>query len=723
MSVSSTMDPGFRTIFENSGLVMLLVEPGCGRIVEANPAALTYYGYPPEQLIGTSMSQINTLDWEETARERMRSPYPGRNCFTFRHRLASGEERDVEVFFSPINSNRGPLVFSVVQDVTKVRQRQEEPRTSEAIYRSVFHTSLDAVSIARISDGMFIDVNQSFVDALGYRREEVIGRTSLELNLWVSIESQDLFAKSNSETIPRRNVEVKLRKRNGEIFWGLASISEVEIDGVPYLVSVLKDISDVKQAEERIRRLAYFDTLTGLPNHRMLVDRLEQSMSSAASDRKQALLLVDLENLRMLNETLGHKVGDLLIKEVGKRLTACIRETDVAARTGGGEFAVLVEGLSARREEAAAQVQAIARKIQAAVAAPCMLAAHECRAISNIGIAVFGSRFKKPTSVLQRAQIALSQAKRAGRNKMSFYSSAMQAVVVGRAAIEEELRLAIKTDQLVLFYQPQVSASQLIGAEALVRWNHPKRGLLSPGEFIPLAEETGLIVPLGEWVLNKAFKQIATWARRAGPGRFAVSVNISVHQFQHPDFVEQVLAALDRTNANPEDIKLELTETILMDNVKDVVTKMSLLRSHGLRFSMDDFGTGYSSLSYAKNLPLDELKIDRSFVKDILADASSKAIARTIITLGRDMGLAVIAEGVETEEQRDFLSHLGCDSFQGFLIGRPVALDSFEQSWLPPDGDFNKAPTIVNSRFSVSREGHSRRFNGKKGGGPKAAAV
>ena len=682
MSMSSTMDPGFRAIFENSGSVMLLVEPGCGRIVEANRAALSYYGYPREQLIGASINQINTLDWEDTARERKESAYPARNNFAFRHRLASGEERDVEVFFSPIESNRGPLVFSIVHDVTGPKQAQEELRTREALYRSVFQTSLDAVSISRVSDGMYVDVNQAFVDALGYQREEVIGRTSLELNLWVSCEARDQFAKSMGDKSPRRNVELKLRKRHGEIFWGRASISEVEIDGVPYLVSVLKDISEVKRAEERIRSLAFYDPLTGLPNRRLLLDRLEHSMASGGSGRKQALLLIDVDKLRILNDTLGHKIGDLLLKEIAHRLAACTRETDTVARPAGGEFAVLIEDLSGSREEAAAQVQAVAKKIQAAVGQSCVLAGHEFQTSSSIGIAVFGSRFKNPNGVLQRAQIAMSQARRAGRNKISFFSSAMQAVVIARGAIEEELRHAIKADQLVVYYQPQVASSRLIGVEALVRWRHPKRGLLAPVEFIPLAEEAGLIVPLGEWVLNRAFAQIAAWAKRKATAHFAISVNISAHQFQHPDFVDQVLAALDRTGANPQDIKLELTESICVDNVKDVVTKMSLLKSHGLRFSMDDFGTGYSSLSYVKNLPLDELKIDRSFVKDILVDASSGAIARTIISLGRAMGLSVIAEGVETEAQREFLMHLGCDSFQGFLIGRPVALEDFEQSWL-----------------------------------------
>jgi diguanylate cyclase (GGDEF)-like protein/PAS domain S-box-containing protein len=681
MSIVSTLDAGFRDIFENSGSVMLLVEPSCGRIVEANRAALSYYGYPREQLIGASFNEINILDWEETARKRRRSRYPGRKNFAFRHRLASGEERDVEVSFSPIDSKQGPLVFSIVHDVTGLRQPQAELRSSETIYRSVFQTSLDAVSISRVSDGVYIDVNQSFVDALGYRRDEVIGRTPSELNIWVSFDARDPFEKDLSRKSYQRTAEVKLRKRNREIFWGLASISDVEIEGVRYLVSVLKDISDVKRAEERIRSLAFYDPLTGLPNRRLLLDRLQHSMAAAGRDRKQALLLVHIDNLRTFNDTLGHKMGDLMLKEIARRLTACTRETDIVARSGGAEFAVLVEDLSARREEAAAQVQAIAKKVQATIGQSCMLAGHECLTSSSIGISVFGTRMKNAVGVLQRAQIAMSQARNAGRNRISFFSTAMQALIVARAAIEEELRNAIKTDQLVLFYQPQVVGQHLVGAEVLLRWRHPKRGLLPPGEFIPLAEESGLIVPLGEWVLDRVFAQAAAW-ERSSTKCFTISVNISPYQFQHPDFVTQVMAALDRTKANPQKIKLELTESLFMDNVKEAVAKMSRLKSRGLRFSMDDFGTGYSSLSYVKNLPLDELKIDRSFVKDILVDSSSGAIARTIISLGRAMGLSVIAEGVESEEQKQFLAQLGCEAFQGFLIGRPAALQDFEQAWL-----------------------------------------
>jgi diguanylate cyclase (GGDEF)-like protein/PAS domain S-box-containing protein len=686
MSKLATIDAGFRDLFVNSGSVMLLVEPKRGLIVEANPAAVSYYGYPQEELIGRSIEQINTLAWEETALERKRALDPERNNFIFRHRLASGELRDVEVYFSRIDANGGPLVFSIVHDVTGLKQAQEDLRASEAIYRSVFRTSLDAVSINRLSDGMFVDVNRKFLESLGYKRAEIIGKTSLELNFWVNRVAREQLLTAVREKSPVQHFEVQLRKRNGELFWGLTSASEVEIDGIAYLVSVMKDISDVKQAEERIRRLVFYDPLTSLPNRRLLLDRIKQSMEEAV-DNNKAVLLLDLMDLRRLNETIGNKCGDLFLKEIAKRLVACTRESDTVARTAGNEFAIMVEDLSAVREEAVAQVHAIAKKIQESVSQPCRLANHECQTATSIGIAVFSSRFKKPGGVLRRAQIALSQAKAGGPRKVSFYSAAMQSIVNARLVMEEDLRHAIKADQLVLHYQPQVTSAGLVGAESLVRWNHPTRGILAPGEFIQLAEETGLIHSLGEWVLNSAFSQVALWAKGYELKGFRVAINISAKQFQHPEFLNLVLDAAERSGANPANITLELTESIIMDDVKDVVRKMTLLKSRGFRISMDDFGTGYSSLSYVKKLPLDELKIDRSFVKDILVDPSSGAIARTILSLVRDMGLSVIAEGVETAEQRDFLTELGCHCFQGYLVSRPVGLEAFERAWLVPIGN------------------------------------
>ena len=354
----------------------------------------------------------------------------------------------------------------------------------------------------------------------------------------------------------------------------------------------------------------------------------------------------------------------------------------MVARLVGDEFVVMLENLSETAEDAAKQAKMCAEKARAAIAEPYLIGDRECRSTASIGITIFGDGREGADEVLQQADIAMDQAKIDGSNPVRFFSPALQTAVNARAAMEAGLRQAIDAGQFVLYYQPQVEGACMIGAEALIRWNHPERGLLLPGEFIPLAEETGLILPMGDWVLETACRQIAAWAHRKEPASVLVAVNISARQFHQPDFVEKVLTALDRSGADPHSLELELTESMLVDSIDEVIAKMTELKSHGLRFSLDDFGTGYSSLAYLKRLPLDQFKIDRSFVHDILEDASSGAIAQTIISLSRAMGLPVIAEGVETEAQRSFLAYLGCHSFQGYLFSRPLALKDFERQWL-----------------------------------------
>jgi len=464
-------------------------------------------------------------------------------------------------------------------------------------------------------------------------------------------------------------------------FIGICGLTPVLVAGVVVRLRIVsgKRREQLQAAHDEIRNLAYFDPLTGLPNRRLLLDRLQQTLAAGfRSNRKRALLFVDLDDFKTLNDTLGHHIGDLLLQEVARRIVASIREADTVARLGGDEFVVLLQDLSEQPEDAAAQAKIVAEKILATIHQPYLLDGRECRSSSSIGITVFGNRRDSTNEVLQQADIAMYQAKAAGRNTLHFFAPALQATVNARAEMEEDLRQAINTKGFRLFYQAQVDRGVLIGAEALVRWQHPKRGLLPPGEFIPLAEQTGLILALGDWVLEAACKQIAAWATRKSTAELTVAVNISARQLLHPGFVKNVLLTLDRTGANPRNLKLELTESMFVEDLEDVVAKMSELKSHGLRFALDDFGMGYSSLAYLRRLPLDQLKIDQEFVRDISVDASSSAIAQSIISLSKAMGLSVIAEGVETEEQRDFLARLGCHAFQGFLFSGPVPPDEFE---------------------------------------------
>jgi diguanylate cyclase (GGDEF)-like protein/PAS domain S-box-containing protein len=568
-----------------------------------------------------------------------------------------------------------------MEDITEHKRAEEALRSSEARYRSVFQTSLDGIAINRLSDGMYIDVNKAFLDLTGYQREEILGKTSLELGIWADLNDRKQWVELLQRRRLIRDVSVRLRKKSGEVFWTLNSSSLIEVEGDRWVLTAVRDVSAAKAAEDEIRSLAFYDTLTGLPNRRLVTERLRQTLAASSRNRRMgALLFIDLDNFKTMNDTLGHKTGDLLLQEVGRRLSACLRENDTVARLGGDEFVVIAEDLSESAEDAAPQARSIATKILNAILEPYLLGDRECLSSSSIGITLFGNPDDTVDDILQQADIAMYQAKSAGRNTVRFFSPALQAAVNARAALEDDLRLAIKTGQFALYYQPQVTRGMVDGVEALIRWNHPLRGLVPPNDFIPQAEESGLILSIGNWVLESACKQIAVWSKRKETASMSVAVNISAREFRSPEFVDRVLKVLDTSSADPHNLRLEITEGMLVENFEDVIAKMTTLRTYGVRFSLDDFGTGYSSLLYLKRLPLDRLKIDRAFVRDMLTDSTSGAIARTVISLSKAMELSVIAEGVESEEQREFLVSLGCHSFQGFLISHPLPIEEFE-SW------------------------------------------
>ncbi|WP_405048420.1 putative bifunctional diguanylate cyclase/phosphodiesterase [Rhodoferax sp.] len=445
-------------------------------------------------------------------------------------------------------------------------------------------------------------------------------------------------------------------------------------------VWTFRDITERERADAEIRRLAFHDALTMLPNRRLFTDRLQRALTiGARRGYRGALLLIDLDNFKTLNDTLGHDKGDLLLQQVAQRLVASVRESDTVARLGGDEFVVMLEGLSLQATGAAAQAETVGKKILATLNQPYQLAEYQNRSTPSIGIALFFGHQTSIDELLKQADLAMYQSKTAGRNTLSFFDPAMQAIVDDRAALEIDLRAAVQDKQFLLHYQPQIiGGGHLTGAEVLVRWRHPQRGLVSPVEFIPLAEETGLILPLGLWVLETACAQLATWAMQPTTAELYLAVNVSANQLRQADFVDQVLEVLRKTGANPKRLKLELTESLLVSDLENTIAKMLELKAHGVGFSLDDFGTGYSSLSYLKRLPLDQLKIDQGFVRDILTDPNDASIAKMIIALADSLVLTVIAEGVEIEAQRDFLAGLGCHAYQGYLFSRPLPLKEFE---------------------------------------------
>jgi diguanylate cyclase (GGDEF)-like protein/PAS domain S-box-containing protein len=538
--------------------------------------------------------------------------------------------------------------------------------------------------------GAILRVNRAFTKITGYSAEEILGMNPRILQ---SGRHEPGFYIAMWDAILHRSGwagEIWNRRKQGDAYAQYLTITPVlGTDGkVRNYVGTFSDITDRIAAAEKIERLAFYDPLTLLPNRRLMMDRLERAlMNSVRSNRFGALMLLDMDNFKALNDTLGHDVGDQFLVEVASRIKNCIREGDTASRMGGDEFVVILENLD-KEDLAAVQATSVAIKIQTLLNQPYLLQvgdkhtdqrqrSHQCT--SSIGITLFRDHSASVEELVKRADTAMYQAKEAGRNTFRFFDPAMQDIVVAKAVLEGDLRKAIAENQFVLHYQAQVDANaRVVGAEALVRWNHPLRGLISPAAFIALAEETGLILPLGHWVMETACAQLALWADQPDMEHLSVAVNVSARQFSLPNFVAQVLALVEHYQIRPDRLKLELTESLLLKNADDVIAKMVALKARGVDFSLDDFGTGYSSLSYLKRLPLDQLKIDQSFVRDVLTDSSDAAIARAVIALGKSLGLGVIAEGVETLGQRNFLAENGCASFQGYFFSRPLPLSEFE---------------------------------------------
>lgn len=445
-------------------------------------------------------------------------------------------------------------------------------------------------------------------------------------------------------------------------------------------IAIVQDVTERKLAEDKIKNLAFYDPLTDLPNRRLLLDRLQQALaSSARSGKEGALLFIDLDNFKALNDTLGHDMGDLLLRQVAQRLTFCVREDDTVARLGGDEFVVMLEDLGEEDIEAAAQTEIIGEKILATLGQPYQLVTHEYRCTPSIGATLFKGHQLEKEELLKQADIAMYQAKKAGRNTVRFFDQQMQDAVTARVVLEGELRKALEKQQFQLHFQVQVDrANKPLGAEALLRWQHPTRGLVSPDLFIRVMEETDLILPIGQWVLDTTCAQLKAWQQNAQTRHLSLALNVSATQLHQADFVAQVQAAVLRHGINPVLLKLELTESMLLKNIEDTIKTMSALKEIGVQFALDDFGTGYSSLQYLSRLPLDQIKIDRSFVRDIASASSDKEIVGTIIAMAQNLYLDVIAEGVSTEEQRQFLMGTGCFHFQGYLFGAPVPITEFE---------------------------------------------
>jgi diguanylate cyclase (GGDEF)-like protein/PAS domain S-box-containing protein len=648
-----------------------------GRFTYANAAAESLLGRPVTELLGRKIWN----SFQKTVRLRLEEQF----------RLAFGGQETLEVEELDANLSRriearcfpfGAGLAVHLRDVTTRHKSQEQLRLLES-------------SIARLNDIVIITeagpfnapgprivfVNEAFERRTGYSPEEVLGRTPRLLQGPRTQRAElDRIRAAMEQWQPAR-VDLVNYKKNGEAFWVDLEVSPVwdHERKLTHWVAVGRDVTERKSAEEKIQYLAFYDPLTKLPNRQLLLDRLHRALSDRDRPREGALMFIDLDNFKILNDTLGHQKGDLLLQQVAERLRSCVARGDTVARLGGDEFVILLENSGHKPLKPAGGARIVSERILARLGEPYLLSGHLHHSTCSIGVTLFGRAPWTVSELLKQADLAMYQAKGAGRNTVRFFDPEMQAVVSANAALATDLREAWRESQFLIDYQPQVGADgRMTGVEALLRWRHPQRDLVPPAHFISTAEETSLIIPIGRWVLERACAQLAEWAKRPERSHLSIAVNVSVRQFRHPDFVDEVMSAIEASGIAPHKLKLELTESLLADGIEVTVAKMGSLKEMGVTLSLDDFGMGYSSLSYLKRLPLDQLKIDREFVKDILTDANDAAIARTIVGLAQSLGLGVIAEGVETQAQRLFLAQQGCLAYQGYLFCKPLPIEDLE---------------------------------------------
>ena len=672
----------FRALFNQATVGVAQVDSATGQFVRVNQRYADILGYSPQELVGMtfqSLTHPDDLAADLAHFRRLQSGDVPEYRLEKRYIHKDGHEvwGDLTVSSMWASGSAPGYHIAVVQDITARKRMEENLRANEQRLRSILERLPMGLCLVQ-DDGLISFRNARYVQICGYTQEEVPDTNTWWQRAYPDATEREAIRQRLLDTLHQGIIplaEYTIRCADGK--YKPVEISGFFVEGGRLIT--MQDLSERKAAEEEINQLAYYDPLTGLPNRRLLMDRLQQALAtSARHHRSGALLMLDLDNFKTVNETRGHDRGDALLLQVAHRLRGCVHEDDTVARQGGDEFVVVLEDLGDGPEEAAARAEDVGQRILGMLREPYQIDGDAHHSSLSMGVTIYSGTRETVDELLKRADLALYQAKNAGRDTLRFYDPQMQAVVSARATLELDMRVGLAQGQFELYYQPQIDHGRIIGAEALLRWRHPRDGFISPAHFIPLAEETGLILPLGEWVLQAACRRLAAWAQQPDLATLSLAVNVSPRQFHQTGFVAQVLAALAGAGADGHQLKLEMTEGLLLQDVEDTIDKMGQLRGYGVGFSLDDFGTGYSSLSYLKRLPLDQLKIDQSFVRDVLTDPNDAAIARTVVALGTSLGLRVIAEGVETEAQREFLERHHCHAWQGYLLSPPVAVAEFE---------------------------------------------
>lgn len=579
------------------------------------------------------------------------------------------------------------MANDIEQALTRMELEQKQTRADEALrIAAIAFESQEGMIVCGV-DGNILRSNESISRMTGYSVEELVGRKpqillsdqqtqDFQERVWVQVDRHGSWAG-----------EVWCKRKDNQLFPVWLNVSTVrDAKGAPtHYVGSLTDITDRKHAEEQISRLAYYDPLTGLPNRQLMMERLHHALlAGSRTGGRGAVLFLDLNNFKAINDTLGHEEGDKLLQEMARRLRSCVREEDTVARFGGDEFIVLIENLEDVPERAALSAKKVADKLLKVISQSCVLREKSYSCSASIGVALWqGHATTDMHELLKHADVAMYEAKKANRSTVCFFDPQMQIALEHRTQMETKLRQALALERFTLHFQRRVDDRGVTrGAEVLLRWLDPEQGIVSPAQFIGIAEDSGLIVPIGRWVVQIACRQLKSWATLDQTRKLRLSVNISPKQFAEENFVSDVTEILAATGADPALLELEITEGLLLQDVEQIIPKMEALRALGVSFAIDDFGTGYSSLSYLQRLPINVLKIDQSFVRDMPLSRSSEAIVRTIIQMGQSLGLEVIAEGVETEEQKTMLAQRGCFQYQGYLFGRPVPIDALERELL-----------------------------------------